>query len=158
MAGHSYGEYVALCVAGAFSEQDLLRLSAERGRIVHDSTHSAPGAMAAVMADGPATAKALAVARLGDLPANLNSPDQTIIAGPVAEIEAAVEEAFGRRTAGEKNSGHRRVSHAGHGRGRRQDCRVRSTRSIFQPLRLPVWSNTTAAPYPADAAEPRASS
>ena len=32
VAGHSYGEYVALCVAGAFSEKDLFRLSAERGR------------------------------------------------------------------------------------------------------------------------------
>ena len=48
VAGHSVGEYAALCVAGALSLADGLRLTALRGRFIEERT--APGRMAAVFA------------------------------------------------------------------------------------------------------------
>ena len=55
-AGHSYGDYVALCAAGTLSTDDLIRVSHERGRIILDATERMPGAMAAVEADAETVA------------------------------------------------------------------------------------------------------
>jgi acyl transferase domain-containing protein len=92
VAGHSYGELVALHVAGCLSRADLLRLSAHRGRLCAEAAASHPGAMASVQADGTVTETAL---RELDLPAriaNQNAPDQTVIAGPAPVIDAAIEQ------------------------------------------------------------------
>ncbi len=90
VAGHSYGEYVALHAAGAMDVDDLLEISAERGRVSAEASELCPGAMAAVMAGADKTRDLLAQ---GDIPAdlaNLNGPEQTIIAGPVDVIDKAV--------------------------------------------------------------------
>jgi NADP-dependent 3-hydroxy acid dehydrogenase YdfG len=83
--GHSYGELIALCAAGVFSEADLLELSGIRADAILDAAGSDPGAMAAVGA---------APSRIGELPgvviANYNAPDQTVISGPTAAVEAAI--------------------------------------------------------------------
>ncbi len=49
VVGHSVGEYAALCVAGALSLQDGVRLTAKRGELMQRGT--VPGAMVAVRAD-----------------------------------------------------------------------------------------------------------
>ena len=41
-AGHSYGEYVALAAAGALAEDDLIRLSHRRGRVIRDAAAPRP--------------------------------------------------------------------------------------------------------------------
>src|SRR6202043_3868211 len=82
-AGHSYGEHVALHVAGCLSRGDLLRLSGYRGRVCAEAAQSCPGAMAAVRAGAEATATALKELAIPAHLANLNAPDQTVIAGPV---------------------------------------------------------------------------
>ena len=87
-AGHSYGEHVALHVAGCLSRDNLLRLSAYRGRVCGEAAQSCPGAMASVQAGAAATATALKELQLAAHLANLNAPDQTVIAGPVEVIEA----------------------------------------------------------------------
>ncbi|HTU89854.1 MAG TPA: acyltransferase domain-containing protein, partial [Gemmataceae bacterium] len=88
-AGHSYGEHVALHVAGCLSRTDLFRLSAHRGRVCAEAAATCPGAMASVQADAAAVGQALQP----DLHlANRNAPDQTVIAGSVAAIDAAIEE------------------------------------------------------------------
>jgi acyl transferase domain-containing protein len=51
LAGHSYGEYVALCAAGAMDEDELLRLSHRRGAILREKTAFMPGGMAALDTD-----------------------------------------------------------------------------------------------------------
>ena len=89
-AGHSYGEHVALHVAGCLSRDDLLRLSAYRGRVCAEAAQSCPGAMAAVQAGAEATKEILKELHIPAHLANLNAPDQTVIAGPVEVIEAAV--------------------------------------------------------------------
>ena len=89
LAGHSYGEYVALGAAGVFSESGLLEVSAERGRLLAEPPDGVNSAMAAVGA--PATAVA---ELLGSLPgvtlANHNSPAQCVISGRSEAIDAAV--------------------------------------------------------------------
>jgi len=88
-AGHSYGEYSALCAAGCISPGQLFRLSEARGRFILEEGHGDLGTMAAVEAD-EATTRELA----GDLPglwiANLNSPRQTVISGTKAAVAEAL--------------------------------------------------------------------
>ena len=89
-AGHSYGEYVALCAAGAFGEEALARISEIRGRLIKESVGESPGAMAAVRAGEKAVAEALQGMSEIWL-ANFNSPRQTIIAGKKEDLHKAVE-------------------------------------------------------------------
>lgn len=90
MAGHSYGELVALSAAGCFELDDLLRLSAARGKSILASAGEDPGSMAAVSADTHRLEKLLAP--LADVVlANQNSPEQTVISGPSSAIDSAVE-------------------------------------------------------------------
>ncbi len=84
VAGHSVGEYAALCAAGAISAEDGLRLTAERGRLMR--RHCPPGAMAAVASDRQ-TAERLAAQVAGVELAAVNGPEQHVLAGPPAAIE-----------------------------------------------------------------------
>ena len=90
-AGHSYGEFAALCATGVISFDDLIHLSEARGRaMVENADPDQPGAMIAVKADQAATAAA--VGQLKDVTiANLNSPVQTVIAGSEQAMERAAE-------------------------------------------------------------------
>ena len=90
VAGHSYGEFVALHAAGALTYEEMIALSEARGRaMVENGDPEKPGAMAAVVADKAATEAAIAGLE-GVTVANLNSPTQTVIAGAEAAIEAAM--------------------------------------------------------------------
>jgi acyl transferase domain-containing protein/NAD(P)-dependent dehydrogenase (short-subunit alcohol dehydrogenase family) len=90
VAGHSYGEYVALCTAGVFSEEMLVKISEARGRLIRESTTAESGTMAAVDADA-ATVKELLRGVEEIWIANLNSPRQTTISGTKRGIESACE-------------------------------------------------------------------
>lgn len=92
VAGHSYGELPALCVAGAMDESQLYRLSATRGRAiarmqpaVGDATG---GSMLAVRADESAVRAALEECE-GVWLANLNSPKQTVLSGTAERLADA---------------------------------------------------------------------
>ncbi|MFD7665066.1 type I polyketide synthase [Streptomyces sp. NPDC059788] len=84
VAGHSVGEYAALCAAGALSVEDGLRITAERGRLMQD--HCAPGAMAAVSAD-LTTASDLTAEISGLELAVVNGAQRHVLAGPVAGVD-----------------------------------------------------------------------
>ena len=88
-AGHSYGEYVALCAGGAFGEQTLFHLSESRGRAIKESVNGNAGTMAAVVADARAVAQALEQVP-GITIANYNGPRQTIIAGAEEAVTKAM--------------------------------------------------------------------
>ncbi|MBV9123513.1 MAG: acyltransferase domain-containing protein, partial [Planctomycetes bacterium] len=148
-AGHSYGEYVALCAAGVLTREELLRLSAQRGRIVTEACRDNPGGMAAVAADGQRTAAALQELGIPAIPANWNAPDQTIIAGTNEAIDAAVAKLspMGLPT--------RRipVTAAFHTPALEQAAQALAgplSQVAWQKPRLKVFSNTTAGPYPED--------
>ena len=93
-AGHSYGELVALHVAGSFDERSLLRLSQARGQamadIAKESGDGDLGSMMAVRSDGEQV-KSLLEGCPGAWIANLNSPQQTVISGTKAGLDRAAE-------------------------------------------------------------------
>jgi acyl transferase domain-containing protein/NAD(P)H-dependent flavin oxidoreductase YrpB (nitropropane dioxygenase family)/NAD(P)-dependent dehydrogenase (short-subunit alcohol dehydrogenase family)/acyl carrier protein len=90
LAGHSYGEYVALAAAGAMSAADLFRVSHRRGQVIQEAAKTAGGGMLA--ADAPAeTVEPLLKGIREAWPANHNSPAQTVIAGTEAGLKAAAE-------------------------------------------------------------------
>ncbi|MBC8230016.1 acyltransferase domain-containing protein, partial [bacterium] len=91
VAGHSYGEYVALCAAGVFSEDVLIALSEARGRFIVESASPELGTMAAVEADAQIVSEVIGkIDNVGI--ANLNAPKQTVISGYQASVEQAVEQ------------------------------------------------------------------
>ncbi|HNR13655.1 MAG TPA: SDR family NAD(P)-dependent oxidoreductase [Thermodesulfobacteriota bacterium] len=90
VGGHSYGEFVALCCAGVFSEENLIRISEARGRFMTEAAGTEPGTMAAVNA-GAETIRGLLNGREGVWIANINAPDQTVITGNRAAVEEMIE-------------------------------------------------------------------
>jgi len=94
VAGHSLGEYSALVAAGSLSFADAVRLVRKRGRYMQEAVPPGVGAMAALlkMPDGKLDA-VLAEAAQGEVvtAANLNSPEQIVIAGNAGAVGRAIE-------------------------------------------------------------------
>jgi len=90
VAGHSYGEFAALYAAGAIDFVTLMELSAGRGAAVAETAGDSPGAMAAVFADAERVQAAVGGID-GLVLANLNAPDQTVIAGSDEALSAGLE-------------------------------------------------------------------
>lgn len=94
VAGHSLGEYSALCAAGAFSLADAARLLRLRGTAMQDAVPVGVGAMAALLGADIEKATALAeAAAQGQVceVANDNDPTQVVISGHAAAIDRAIE-------------------------------------------------------------------
>jgi [acyl-carrier-protein] S-malonyltransferase len=92
-AGHSLGEYGALYGAGVLSFEDGLKLVARRGELMAKAGQKRPGTMAAVIGLTVEQIRA-ALAQVTDgivVPANQNSPGQTVISGEVAAVNKACE-------------------------------------------------------------------
>ncbi|MEW5989271.1 MAG: beta-ketoacyl synthase N-terminal-like domain-containing protein, partial [Chloroflexota bacterium] len=88
VAGHSYGEYVALLAAGAIHTQTLITLSEARGRAML-AVGDELGTMAAAGADAARVQSVLG--HLADVwIANLNGPEQTILAGTKEGVALAI--------------------------------------------------------------------
>ncbi|WP_329150014.1 SDR family NAD(P)-dependent oxidoreductase [Streptomyces niveus] len=157
-AGHSYGELVALGVAGALSPRDVITASADRAEAILSRTAGGdPGTMAAVTASPEQVDEVLRLAGLGGevVAANRNSPTQTVISGPTEQVAAAV----GRL----RDAGHSvrplQVACAFHspllaGAGDAFADRLEAL-TVYPPA-FDVWANRTAEPYPTDPAGVRA--
>src|SRR5262249_3311764 len=150
VAGHSYGEYVALCAAGVFDERTLAVVSETRGRAILEAAKDDLGTMAAADA-GPDTVARVLGSLDGVWIANLNSPEQTIISG----TRAGVEEALRRLKEQDVRAKSVPVACAFHSPlvapARDRLASFLGTLEFAAP-RVEVYSNTTAAPY---AQEPR---
>lgn len=93
VAGHSLGEYTALCAAGAFSLADTARLLKLRGTAMQAAVPVGVGAMCALLGADLAKAQALADAAAdGEVctVANDNDPGQVVLSGHKAAIERAI--------------------------------------------------------------------
>lgn len=93
VAGHSLGEYTALCAAGAFSLADTARLLKLRGSAMQAAVPVGVGAMAALLGADIDKASALAdAAAEGQVceVANDNDPTQVVISGHAEAIERAI--------------------------------------------------------------------
>lgn len=102
VAGHSLGEYSALVAANSLDLSDALRLVRKRGQYMQQAVPEGVGAMAAILKLGlDKLEDILARAAEGEVvtAANLNSPDQVVIAGHAGAVERAMALA---KTAGAK--------------------------------------------------------
>lgn len=94
VAGHSLGEYSALCAAGTFSIADAARLLKTRGQAMQQAVPVGEGAMAALLGlEFDQVIKIAEEARQGEVcdVANDNSPGQVVVSGSTSAIERAVE-------------------------------------------------------------------
>src|SRR4051812_11597678 len=94
VAGHSLGEYSALCAAGTFDLATTARLLKLRGRAMQAAVPVGQGAMAALLGADLAIAQAIAdEAAQGEICtiANDNDPSQIVISGHRGAIERAIE-------------------------------------------------------------------
>jgi len=99
VAGHSLGEYSALCAAEAIGLADTARLLRIRGAAMQEAVPVGVGAMAALLGLDFETAQQVAAeAAQGDVcqAANDNDPAQVVVSGHRAAVERAVEIAKAR--------------------------------------------------------------
>lgn len=99
VAGHSLGEYSALCAAGSLTLSDTARLLRIRGRAMQEAVPVGVGAMAALLGLDFETATAVAAeAAQGEVcqAANDNDTAQVVVSGHKAAVERAVEIAKAR--------------------------------------------------------------
>ncbi|WP_444455617.1 ACP S-malonyltransferase [Rhodobacter capsulatus] len=99
VAGHSLGEYSALCAAGALTLADTARLLRIRGEAMQSAVPVGVGAMAALLGlDFATAAEVAAEAAQGEVcqAANDNDPAQVVVSGHKAAVERAVEIAKGK--------------------------------------------------------------
>ncbi|HEY4533707.1 MAG TPA: ACP S-malonyltransferase, partial [Fusobacterium sp.] len=101
VAGHSVGEYAAYGAAGILSLEEAIRLTAARGQIMNDVSEKVNGTMAAVLGLSAENIQEVLSRIEGVVEAvNFNEPNQTVIAGEKAAVEAAclaLKEAGARR-------------------------------------------------------------
>jgi [acyl-carrier-protein] S-malonyltransferase len=93
VAGHSLGEYSALVAAGSLDFADAVRLVRKRGEYMQSAVPPGVGAMAALLKLPEAKLdEVLAQAAEGEVvsAANLNSPDQVVIAGHAEAVNRAI--------------------------------------------------------------------
>jgi acyl transferase domain-containing protein/NAD(P)H-dependent flavin oxidoreductase YrpB (nitropropane dioxygenase family)/NAD(P)-dependent dehydrogenase (short-subunit alcohol dehydrogenase family) len=153
VAGHSYGEYVALHASGVLSEEAMLLVSRARGKAIRDSISGDAGAMAAITATAEKVAEGIAAFPAVTI-ANYNGPLQTIIAGPTAAVLEAVAhfEKIGVDA--------RRVPVACAFHTPLMDNAAKQFNEFlaateFHAPQVPVFSNTLAKAYPKDTAQVR---
>jgi [acyl-carrier-protein] S-malonyltransferase len=93
-AGHSLGEYTALCVAGSIGFDDAMRIVSKRGELMQNAGQKNPGTMAAIIGM-PDSALQELLAEAGSAgvvqAANFNSPGQVVLSGDIAAVKKAVE-------------------------------------------------------------------
>jgi [acyl-carrier-protein] S-malonyltransferase len=92
VAGHSLGEYSALCAAGSFSLTDAAKLLRTRGQSMQAAVPVGVGAMAALLGVDMAEAEEICrIAAQGEVcaPANDNAPGQIVVSGHKAAVERA---------------------------------------------------------------------
>jgi [acyl-carrier-protein] S-malonyltransferase len=87
-AGLSSGEWCALYVAGVVSFEDAVRVLEARGRFMQVACKQQPGSMLSVIGLPMDTLKEICAKANIEI-ANLNSPEQVVLSGPVDGIEAA---------------------------------------------------------------------
>jgi len=147
VAGHSLGEFSALVAAGALDFADAVRLVRRRGEYMQSAVPDGTGAMAAILGLAPAQVTELCrQAAEGEVvsPANLNSPEQTVISGHAGAVKRAVELAS---ASGAKRAVMLPVSAPFHSElmaPAQRDLEVDLRKISFHPMRVPMVTNADA--------------
>jgi len=147
VAGHSLGEYSALVAAGSLDFSTAVKLVRQRGRYMQEAVPAGEGAMAAILglsaADVGEVCKKAAAGEIVST-ANLNSPEQTVVAGNAAAVKRAVEIAS---QSGAKRAVVLAVSapfHCSLLAPAQQRLEVDLRAAAFGPLRFPLITNVDA--------------
>ncbi|PCI36747.1 MAG: hypothetical protein COB53_08580, partial [Elusimicrobia bacterium] len=151
--GHSYGELTALCASGRLTSSEFFKVSGLRGRLMAEGLGD-KGSMLAVQAPLEEVASYIEEGGFDLVLANKNAPAQGVISGATAEIEKA--ETFLR----EKGVRVKRLPvaaafHSALVAGAREPFAKALAKVSFGEAAIPVYSNTSAAVYPEDAAQAR---
>ena len=94
VAGHSLGEYSALVASNAISFKDAIQIVRKRGTYMQEAVPIGVGAMAAILGADLETIEKVCLEVANDQvcsPANINSPNQTVIAGNTEAIDRACD-------------------------------------------------------------------
>jgi len=152
-AGHSLGEYSALCAAGVFSFAETMRLVQIRGSAMKEAAERHSGGMTAVFGLGRETLTAICeeVKDAGSVEvANHNSPAQVVLTGTKEALQKAAELA---KKKGAKLSVPLKVSGPWHSRFMAEAGELMraalANHAVARPS-FPVVSNVTADVYPDD--------
>jgi [acyl-carrier-protein] S-malonyltransferase len=149
VAGHSLGEYSALCAAEAFDVATTARLLKLRGKAMQAAVPVGQGAMAALLGIGLDAARQVAEeAAEGEVctVANDNDPNQVVVSGHKAAVERALEIA---KAKGAKRALLLPVSAPFHSplmepAARAMEAALAEAR--LRPPAVPLYANVTAAP------------
>lgn len=151
-AGHSFGEFCSLTLAGSLPFETALELVRERGLAMQEAAERSPGAMSAILGLAPeavlAATEAAQAEGVGRVrPANFNAPGQIVISGDDDAVARAGELAL---AAGAKRVVALNVSGAWHSE-LMAPAQARFApfveRAHFELPRFPVISNVDAQPY-----------
>jgi acyl transferase domain-containing protein/NAD(P)-dependent dehydrogenase (short-subunit alcohol dehydrogenase family) len=152
-AGHSYGELAALCAAGAFGADDLARISKRRGELM-DSGAGERGTMLAVRAGVAEIEGFVRENGLDVTLANKNAPDQVVLSGASEAIARAADLFASKKI----HATPLNVAAAFHS-ALVADAAIPFGQALagveFHTTASPVYANTTAGVYPADAGAAR---
>jgi [acyl-carrier-protein] S-malonyltransferase len=149
VAGHSLGEYSALCAAGSFDLATTAKLLKLRGQAMQRAVPVGQGAMAALLgADLELAQKIADAAAQGDVctVANDNDPSQVVISGHKAAIDRAIEMA---KEMGAKRAVPLPVSapfHCPLMQPAAEAMRDALSYVVIEPPAVPVYANVTAQP------------
>ncbi|MGV9504825.1 SDR family oxidoreductase [Streptomyces tendae] len=147
VAGHSFGELVALHCAGALDAESLVGLARRRGELMREAA-ATPGAMLAVAADRVRVAEVLAGGGFEDIwPANHNSPRQTVLSGSAAAVERA-RSAFSAAGIASRGLSASTAFHSPLVAPAVEPFSAHLRTVTFAAPRIEVYGNTDAAPYP----------
>ena len=153
-AGLSSGEWAALYEGHALTFEDTVRVLRARGQYMQDACEAAPGGMLTIIGLPPDRCAEIA-AEAGIEVANYNSPLQTVLSGPADRLGAAETAA---KAAGAKRALRLTVAGAFHSSLMRPAAEKLADflEGIdIPPPKIPVWSNVTGKPHPADPTEIR---
>jgi acyl transferase domain-containing protein/NAD(P)-dependent dehydrogenase (short-subunit alcohol dehydrogenase family)/NAD(P)H-dependent flavin oxidoreductase YrpB (nitropropane dioxygenase family) len=150
VAGHSYGEYIALHAAGAIGREALLHLSTVRGKVMREAAAAASGAMAAVQL--PADEVVRRIDLDGHITiANFNEPNQCVLSGAAAAIDEAVA-VFRTQGAKATKLNVSAAFHSPHMAGAAGALARAIDEAPFAVPAIPVHANYDGEPYPDDLA------
>jgi acyl transferase domain-containing protein/NAD(P)-dependent dehydrogenase (short-subunit alcohol dehydrogenase family)/acyl carrier protein len=148
VCGHSYGELPALYASGMINEDDLISLSAKRGKYMADAGQG-DSTMLAVKAPLADLEAIIAENKLDVILANRNGPQQGVLSGSIEAIDEA------KKICKEKKfrAIPLPVAAAFHTRHVQKAAKPfqKAVKSIkIHSANIPVYSNTTGMPYPDD--------